>query len=716
MADKKSEQKEIEAKLEKLQATKLDPDTNESKSYELNLKKREKDVRKFVYERYYEMRDDPRRKEAEEDWDMADKEYRQYVPEIDPDDWRSYLNLPDAFSAIQTQMQETIDRKSRPVLAAVEDSDEPIAEFSTAVMNYNMNCTGYDYQYFLAKLSAAIRGTAFLMDYWRKDVRVVKDPTVGENGEITYKDREVVDFDDDFTEWVPNEYIFVDEKAKHIDEAVDMARREILNVDEFHRIYDDKPGFENAQYVVPGGETTTRSFFQMPKDMTEQDVEIIHYYNRSIDAYWVVANNVPIRMDPIPYKHKELPLGVVYQYRIPGFFYGMGVPKVIFYLTEERKAIRRLNLDRQKLNIAGAFLHNNSYDIDDEEMTLAPGRFISVDTQGQPITNALQRVDFGDVSASYFRTEEILLEDMRRGHGIDDRIVVSNQATTATQAAIVKESSLKRLNMLSTLDEMDNVKRIGKLKWSNIQFFYSVPIMERITEKNEDRDQKVQRRVTVEGKKFTIVDDDGGPKLKMEEVRGKSALRLDTQFGKYLQKNYDIEVSAEAYTPPSKAIQQTKAQELFSLFLSNPATLAKMEINGAMNEMLKLNNLDTDKWLRPEAAPVHQMEMLADAENMIMAAGQPLAPTDGATEEHTMVHIEFARRAEFQQLPDEIQALFEDHILGETGQNPATSGLGAMDGGSPPGIPAPGNGFAPNTTEPQAQVADLQATNFANPE
>lgn len=704
--------------MKQLVDAKIDPNSKESESYELKLKKRERQVRKFVYERYYEMRDDPRRREAEEDWEMADKEFRQYVPEIDPDDWRSYLNLPDAFSAIQTQMQETIERKSRPILAAVEESDEPIADFSTAVMNYNMNCTGYDYQYFLAKLAAAIRGTSFLMDYWRKDVRVVKDPKLGDDGEITYQDREVVDYDDDYTEWVPNEYIYVDEKAKHIDEAVDTARREILNIDEFHRIYDNKVGFKNGEYVVMGGETTTRSFFQMPKDMTEHDVEVLHYYNRSIDAYWVVANNVPIRMDPIPYKHKELPLGVVYQYRIPGFFWGMGVPKVIFYLTEERKALRRLNLDRQKLNIAGAFLHNNSFDIDDEDMTLAPGRFISVDTQGQPINNALQRVDFGDVSASYFRTEEILLEDMRRGHGVDDRIVVSNQATTATQAAIVKESALKRLNMLSTLDEMDNVRRIGKLKWSNIQFFYPVPVMERITENNEERDKKVQRRITVEGKKFSIVEGDGGPQLKMEEVRGKSALRLDNKFGKYLQKNYDIEVSAEAYTPPSKAIQQTKAQELFSLFLSNPATLAKMEINGAMNEMLRLNNMNADKWLRPEAAPVHEMEMLADAENMIMAAGQPLAPTEGATEEHTMVHLNYTKTAEFQELSDEIQAIISDHIMGETQGNPATAGLAGAGGGlgGPPGAPGPSTGFAPNTTEPQAQVADLQPTNFANPE
>jgi hypothetical protein len=129
--------------------------------------KMERGVRRQVYERFYELRDDPRRIEAEKDWEVADKEYRMYSETevvADPDDWRSKLQLPDAFSAIQTQMQETIERRSRPSLTPTEESDEPIAEFGNAVLTYNMNNTNYDYQYYLAKQAAAIRGTAFLKD------------------------------------------------------------------------------------------------------------------------------------------------------------------------------------------------------------------------------------------------------------------------------------------------------------------------------------------------------------------------------------------------------------------------------------------------------------------------------------------------------------------------------------------------------------------------
>jgi hypothetical protein len=268
--------------------------------------------------------------------------------------------------------------------------------------------------------------------------------------------------------------------------------------------------------------------------------------------------------------------------------------------------------------------------------------------------------------------------------------------------------------MISTLAEMDTVKRIGKIKWGNIQFFYPVPRMERIVEDNEERTKKVYRQISVDGKKFSIVEDDGGKSLKMDEVTGRSALSLDKTYSKYLNKNYDVDISAEAYTPPSKAIQQTKAQELFSLFLSNPMTMSKLSISDAMADLLKLNNFKYEKWLRPDAAPAHEMVELADAENMIMAAGQPLSPTENATEEHTLEHLNYTQTVEFHSLPPEFQTLFQMHIMGESASNPATAELGAQAPQGPE-VGPPSQGINPNTTQPQPQPADLQATNYTNP-
>jgi hypothetical protein len=737
MADSSEKTKDLDTERDDLQdeAGHLDDDTQQRPD-KYNPNKRRRSIRRRVYERFYQMRDDPLRKEAEADWETADLAYGMVTPDIDADDWRANFKLPDAFSAIQTQAQETIERRSRPTLKKTEESDEPVQDLGNAVLTYNMDSTGYDYQVTLAKLSASIRGTSFTMDYWRTEKRTVKDPeTVDpETGEITYKSRVITDFDDDYTEWVANEFIYIDERGDHVDRAADMFRREILNVDIFRDKYGKKPGFFDTEWVQAGGDTSTRSVFRLPQDITEQDVEILHYYNRDIDAYWVVANNVTIYDDPLPTKHKELPIGVWYQYRQPGRFWGIGIPKIVHMLMEERRSIRMLNLDRQKIIVGGAFLHNNAFDIDEEDEVVYPGKWISVDTNGQPIGNALQQLQMSDVPASYFRTEEVLLEDERRATGIDDRISVSNSATTATQAAIVKESTLKRINLISITNEMDTVLRLGRIKWSNILLFYGDARIDKITKDNEEREQKVYRKISVNGKKFSIVDKEGKKTLTMDDVRGGSALTLKPEMAKYLEGSWDITVDADAYTPPSKAIEQTKKTETFSLLMANPATLAILDVQGATADLLKVNNIDPDKWLKNKDGSKKDMMMLADSENMIMAHGQPLDGTPNATEDHTLVHLMYVKTQEYQDLPPEFKQIIMDHIMQEHDNNPATGqsaalmdqyGLTPKPGLIPPGLPGgfppgaggalPPPGIQANTTEPQAQVADLQPTNFSAP-
>lgn len=718
----------LDAKLTKLQNQEglLDPQPQDNSKY--NPNKRLRAIRRQVYQRYYLIRDDPNRVEAEADWEIADKEFGMVTPEVEIDDWRSHLELPDAFSAIQTQSQETIERKARPVLRATEESDEPIEEFANEVMNYNMSNTGFDYQAFLSKLSASIRGTAFRMNYWRTEKRVVKYPdSLNPDGTIKYISKEIIDFDDDYTEWVPNEFIYVDEKAKHIDEAVDMFRREILNIEEFHRIYDTKPGFVDAEFVTAGGtDRSNRSWFRLPSDITEQDVEVLHYYNRSIDAYWCVANNVTIYDAPLPSKHKELPLAVDYQYRVPGRFWGMGIPKIMHMLSEERKSIRNLNLDRQKMQLNKMFLHNSSFDIDDEDLVTRPHGLISVDTNGGDIRQSLVPLEYGDVAPSYFRTEEILLEDMRRVTGIDDRLE-QNSASTATEAAITKEAILKRVNLISISNEMDSVVRLGRLKWSNIQFFYGIPRMEKITENNEEREKKTYRTISVQGKKFKIQDNNGNKTLSLEDVQGSTALTLKPEYAKYLEGSFDISVDADVFTPVSKAIEQTKKTEIFSLLMSNPASMATLDINGAVADVLKVNNVNPEVWMKSPGSNKKDMMMLAESENLVMSAGQPLAGTENATEDHTLVHLIYTKSAEFQQLPHQIQQIIMDHILQEHDANPATGSSADLAGaygltpnpqqsGAQAGSIAPLAVGAGNTSQPQAQVADVQPTNFANPE
>jgi hypothetical protein len=750
-------------------------------SYSPNKKERE--VRRQTYIRYYQMRDNDWRSEAEREWEMADKEYSlwsasagdlytttmvagengtssTYTYETatsqipDPDDTRSRIMLPDAFAAIQSHMQETVARKSRPTLTATNSSDEPVQEFANAVLNYNMNNTNFDYHWYMSGMACAIRGTSFLFDYYRVDKRWVNDlDDVDDEGNLTYKKRQITDFDDDMTEWLPNEFCYIDEKARHVDYAVDGVKREILNIREFQRVYGQKKDFINQSEVVRGGETTTRSFFKLPKDITGNDVEILHYYNRALDSYWVVANNIVIHYGPLPTKHKELPFAVRYYYRVPGRFWGMGIPRIIHMLAAERTTIRNMNMDRQHMQLNKMFIHNNMFDIDEEDLVTRPGGLISIDTNGQDVRTALMPLEYGDVGPSYFKSDDILLADLGRAIGID--LVKEEQpSTTATAAALTQENYLKRIVMIASLDEMDTIVRIGRLKWSNIQFFYPLGRMDTIYEDREEKQQPVLRTITTNGQKFQIVDNNGTPTLKLEDVTGASSFELNKKMAKYLEGDFEISVDATQFTPVSKTVQQTKITELFSLAMSNPAIQGITDVGKAFSRVLAVNDEKPKDWLAGYNQDPGSAMLQAETENRVMAAGQPLGPTPGATEEHTLVHIMFTKSAEYQQLQQthpEIIQIFANHIMGEHEANPATNsaaqvmsanGLGgngtpgqppgnpAMQGPNPaapgarptpptqvgqlPNLPALGQTSSPQS-QPVAQAAGFQSTSLNKP-
>lgn len=710
-------------------------------SYQPN--KSERDARRRIWERYNAMKDDPLRKDAESEWDMADIMYRQWTPIPDPDDWRTNLVLPDAFAGIQSQMQETIDRKSRPIARPVEDSDAALAEFYNAILNHNMDRTDFDLQYFFAKQVAAIRGTSFMYEYYRVDKRKVKDPdSVDAKGKIVYKDKEIIDFDDAYSEQIDNEFIFIDNRVAHIDKAMDMVRREVLDIDEFKRIYSMKPDYlpKNVDKVQKGGDTGQKAFFQMPDDMEKNEVEVIHYINRATDEYNVLANNVIIRTGPLPWKHKELPIAVFYQYYIPGRFFGMGIPKVVYSLTEERRSIRMLNLDRQKMQLNKMVFVNDTVDLDDDELVTRPFGIVNVNTGGLPINSAIMPMEYGDVPASYFRTEEILLEDIRRAHGIDDRIQGNATGGTATEAAILKESSQKRINLVAQLVEMDGLKRLGKLKWANIQFFYPAPRVENIVEDNEDKQKKTYRKISTKGKEFTIVKgDDDKQVLQMNDIAGTSSFQLNKSMARFLDGDDDVTIDVEAHMVMSKPLQQAKITEMFNTLLANPALAPVIDLDKSARRYVEINDEDPKDWLKGGDVDPDQQRLQANFENSIMLAGYPLLGTPGATTDHTEVHIDETNSAQYQEAVRQnpaIEHIFKMHILTEHENNPTTgSAADAMSAGAatagedpmadlPGGVPAGGAGGAggggpmggaggPNNpanqpVTPAVQPADLQ--------
>lgn len=685
----------------------------DKKEYLRELSEEDQQVSKRVYERYRDMRDDPNRKDALARWKRGMKMFLQYIPTRSEDDWRSMIVMPDGHAAVQTYMQETIERKARPLMREVEDSDREKARFANALLSFNMDQTKFDFEAAMTRFYAAITGTGHLVEEYVLETREVRDvKKVNKDRSIEYVDRMIVDKDDTYATFYENDYIFVDPAGWHISHKADCVIRDVIKLNQVHLKYEGKPGIKNLDMVRAGKQDENEleiEGYEVPEDLEADEVEVLRYSNRETDEYIILANQVPIYEEPLPSRHKELPITPFYYSYVPGRYWGLGIPDAIYSIVEERQSLRRLNLDRQNLQLNKMFIVDRGTHINREQLRVRPHGFIEVDANGTPLNQIIVPLEYGDVPASYFRTDDMLRQDTQRAHGIDDRIQSLNVGGTATEAAILKESSLKRINYVSHMAEMDSYLRVGHLKWSNIKTYWPAGKILRITREEEGGEKiKTQpRKVSVKDRVFSLVPGDGGNELVSQEINGYSSFELNQSMSRFIEGEFDM-VTEVGSSDMSKPIRQAKTTEMVNLLSGNPVLAQTLDPFKAANEYLEVNDFKAKNWLRQSFKP-GEMEELAENENEIMAEGTPLAPTKDASVEHTMVHMQFTQSSRFEELPDTFKQAFESHILGEVDNNPALkSALGGLGGTT-----GAGSGATPFQQAPQAgpiaqQPADIQ--------
>lgn len=662
----------------------------------------DRDSRKRIFDRFKVMRDDPIRKEAEKEWELGRKMVRMWAPDKSEVDWGADVILPDGFAAIQTYLQETIDARFRPVLDGVESSDEQMAFFNNSIFQHAMDTTEFDAETTKARSGAAAIGTYFTREEYRYETREVQDPVSFEKGEIKYKKKEIIDYDDVYTRAVRPEKCYMDPSAEDQKYAMDDIYREVHDFDTFKELYGDKPGFKNVDKVVPAGNLDVRAaYFMMADDMEENDVEILHYENRLTDSYDVLANNVLIRRGPLPSKHKELTLDVWAFYPIEGQIYGMGIPRLIYTLVEERRTNRNQRIDRGTLQNSKMFLANDLFDLDEDDMVPRPHGLVKINTNGLPINQAIMPLEYGDVPMSSIRMDEELLADERRAHGLSE----SNElapGTTATQAAIIKESTQRRIMLVNTLMAWNTLIRVGKKKWSNVQFFYPAARVERVLEDNKWKDKKVYRTIKTPNLQFNVYGDPkNGEKLELKstEIPGKGRFKLDPTFARFMMDDFDVTMDAQAMAVISKPIKQQQTNEMFDRVMNNPLLSRYADGQKAFKRMLFINDENPNDWMAGGGMTDEDQEALAEKENLLfldmVRTGKVFAMpgTPGANMAHTKVHLQFTREKIFADLPEAVKTVVANHIMEENEKNPATANLGdILGGGGGGGAPAAGGG------------------------
>jgi hypothetical protein len=667
----------------------------------------EERIRKHVYDRKRQMGD--ARSKFDKDWDKWEKQWDGFRAPKDRDDWKSNINIPITSSIVESMLSELNNQDLMPWVNARGSEDETKAAIMNAILAYSWDTAKSNVSLFNIIKDALIFGTGIGMEYYWKEPRMVKS----EDGKTT---REVLEYDDPYLEPVRLWDFYVDERARGFSGpfgARDCIRRYIMDIDDFNSFFKGKTWdpFGNAKLVKAGGDTNYYEYYTPPERIEhDHEVEVLWYWNKPDDLLAIVANDVVVKSGPNPYKHKQLPFVRVLDVVRPYQFYGKGESELVESLSEEKNTLRRMIIDRNHLDIDKPVFVSDNLTLEDEDTITRPHGIVPVGD-----VNQIKFAEYGDIPMSVFKSLELLGDDTIRVTGMDERQQSVSQAGTATEAAILKEATLKRLNLKIWQIKNDTLVDLGKLRVANILQFYSEPKLEEIigeavvakakalgilVEKEGKSYAKKFRTVRLQDQKMDI-----NAQTKQPEIlpsKGASFFEAKPEFFIPSHGGYDISYKATSSTPISRPLEQQKADEMYDRLIQNP-TIDPWKL---AEFLIQSREKDPDNFKAQAQGPqqdqgvsLEKMIDLAGSENDEMLRGNKIGPTPYASPVHTEVHIEFIKSKKFKEQvpPDDKKTLqiFTDHVMGEIMAQQARGASGA-EGASPNGVLAGSpNGGAP---------------------
>lgn len=616
-------------------------------------------------------------------WTTNEQSYRVEPGTVDEKDdaesWRSTNTTPLTHGLVETAVSEFIDSEPDYEIASQKESEKDNVGIIKKIVEHTRYKGDYDYQKQISFRSIGIYGSTIWWEYYREDPRFIKTLKSFDDKtkKKTYEIAKTTEFNDCYGEWLSPWNFYPDENAKIMSEANDCIRREVLNWSDFVRVYQDYPGFPLAK---AGGNLDNNEAYPIEQGSNDEDrIEILHYYNKPYDIYWIDANGTLMNEfeSSLPDDHKELPFADGAYIKMPGHFWGIGMPQILAGTQAELDTIRRLRLDRSKLNISKVFLTSNREDLSDAEIAMSPGKRISVNDPAKSI----MALEFSDTGASGYREEEALMNDARYATGVSDPSAANVTGATATESAIVKEATLKRLRACLATNKTLFFERIGELRLANILQHYQDPIkVNKITGANgEEKWEAVYREVQTpdaEGKFSSIT-------VKPEDLRG----------------NFTFYVKPTTNIPLSFELEKEQKRQMFDRIVAIPV----VDPEKAIRWLFDAHKDDADKVLMKGIGVPD--EELADSENARMMQGANIPPTLNAVPAHTQRHYKFIVENAWQ-IDQSVDQVISAHVNGEL--NPVSpAGVGGVT--PPVGLDGNAVGTAPmaGSNQNSNQAADL---------
>ena len=573
-----------------------------------------------------------------------DKGWRGALVSLGTSNWQSDIAQTNPYTKIQTALSILVDRNPSGVFLPASKRYTATTELIKQLYQRSWEYSKSKNQLKLFIYNLAKYGWSAARTYPLRITRKVKvlevynqdDPESSE-----YKEKEIVEFNDIFRENLDPWNVWIDDMARPSNQFSirDWCWRKIYPMDAAKEEFGK---YKNWKFVTPGGITTDKvvQINDSNKQFKEKNlVEVYFYENRLKDLFMVIANGIPVIIEPLPISDakgiKKLSLWQAYwTLRNAESPYGIGIYEAIRYDQKMLDRIRNMTIDQLTLSIYKMFFYTGTQMLQETgDIKITPG-------VGKQVLNPrdVNWLEVPGPGQDAWLGIERFKKDIDESSGISDTLEGTITGKTAFEVAQAKEAALKRIK--SPLDNvLEALDTEAYITISLIQILYSIPETYKIADPNliEDYLQEVGSDPDLyerdEEGTFTAKVYPEFP-LQLEEDEGGNLIETGkTQFfrvkPKLMQWEGIVTVKAQSILTGSKQVDKALELEMYNILI--PLLAQPPEIYAKLGKnLVRLYDKDPrdilpDSWIATEGQnPQDQPLFIPAAEAQAM--GQPTVP------------------------------------------------------------------------------------------
>lgn len=589
-------------------------DETKEKQYENWKPDDDEKNRKLIFDKLFTGVMIPYRQQYEQVWQDA-YDIHDQISDSEFDDGRTNIVLPLSTMLIETKLSEELENRPDIYFEAQAEDDVPkVPILEDVIKRHVWEKTYMDDKLFEAFFEKNLYGQSWLSPQFIRRKKVIKEAYL-DKGTLKYNDHETIYDNDIYVKLYRNDKVWVEpcsdlreagycvleddynsldafksdycndestEEQKKIDEEEDKAEGEVEEEMGEPMIY------KNLDYVKPGvwyyGDQgkINRGAPTLIDSMHKDRVVVLHFFHKYKDEYIIYANGVEIYHGKMPYDHGELPLIQFIDHYRPDSLYHKGETELCAGLFALTNAIFNTTIDALKYSIAPMLVIPTGSNFNQDEIVARPGMVIKANMDG------FKQLELGRVPSEAISLRETLIDFIAWTTGVNIRQMLGEPAsTTATVAALRKESLSRRINLGLRLNEARAFKRLGEQLVALVQQYYTEPMIERLVgedkvkglpgetpnENEKTEGVKKYRSIKVRGKGFKEVKNDDGYSLEMEKL-DKNEYGFFQARPEYIltQTALDVIVRPGSTVAVSQLLEQNKAEKAIELALRlNPA-------------------------------------------------------------------------------------------------------------------------------------------------